>query len=260
MAQPDPASSPDAPPAAPLAAPLVSSPPASGPWAARCLLRATRVGTLATVADGQPHAALVTPACAPDLSPLLLLSTLSDHTRQLHAEPRCALLVVGAPAERNPQTAPRLALTCRAAPADDPFLRARYLAVHPYAELYAGFGDFSLWRLSILGGRFVGGFGQARRLRPADLLPDPQAVAAIAAAEPGILAHCNTAHADALAAIACGAGGQEGDWRMVAADMDGCDLAAGEAVLRIAWSAPVSDPGGVRQALVALARAARGPV
>ena len=58
---------------------------------ARKLLRAARSGTLATAVDGgQPFASLVTPACAPDLSRLLLLSNLSEHTRHLCAEPRCS--------------------------------------------------------------------------------------------------------------------------------------------------------------------------
>ena len=83
------------------------SDPAPG-WEARKLLRAARVGTLASVADGQPFASLVTPACAPDLSLLLLLSDLSEHTRHLRAEPRCSVLVVGSQQGPNPQTTPPL--------------------------------------------------------------------------------------------------------------------------------------------------------
>lgn len=227
-------------------------------WQARQLLRAARAGTLATAVDGQPYAALVTPAAAADFSPLLLLSALSEHTRQLRAEPRCALLVAGAPAGPNPQTAPRVTLTALAEPADDPALKARFLAIHPYAALYAGFGDFSLWRLQPMAAMFVGGFAQAIRLRRHDLLPDPASVAAVAAAEASILSHCNTDHPDALAAIAQAAGGAAGEWRMAAVDVDGCDLAAGEIVLRIAWSAPVADVAGIRAELVQLARIARG--
>ena len=70
-------------------------------WEARRLLRAARVGTLASAADGQPFASLVTPACAPDLSLLLLLSDLSEHTRHLRAEPRCSVLVAGRAGERQ---------------------------------------------------------------------------------------------------------------------------------------------------------------
>lgn len=221
-------------------------------WAARKLLRAARACSLATSLSGQPFASLVTPATAPDLGVLLLLSELSEHTRHLRAEPRCALLVTGPAETANPQTAPRVTVTGLAEPVDDAGLKARYLATHPYAALYAGFGDFALWRIRPMGGLYVGGFARAARLRLADLTPDSGAVAAIAAAEAGIIAHCNTAHPDAMARIA----GRPGAWRMVAVDVDGCDLAQEEQVIRVPWSAPVADPGAVRTELVRLAKPA----
>jgi putative heme iron utilization protein len=223
------------------------------PWEARKLLRAARAGTLASSAAGQPFASLVTPACAPDLAVLLLLSDLSEHTRHLRADARCSVLAVGEPEGANPQTAPRVTVTGLAEPTTDPALKARYLAVHPYAAMYAGFGDFSVWRIRPLGALYVGGFARATRLRAADLAPEAASVAVIEAAAEGIMAHCNADHPDALAVIA----GPPGDWRMVAVDVDGCDLAEGERVIRIHWSAPVADPDGVRPELIRLARAAR---
>ncbi len=220
-------------------------------WAARKLLRAARAGTLATGADGQPFASLVTPACAPDLSLLLLLSDLSEHTRHLRAEPRCAVMVAGAAQDANPQTAPRVTITGLAELADDPALKARWLAVHPYGALYADFGDFHLWRIRPRAALFVGGFARAHRLKQSDLTPDPAAVAAVGEAEARILAHCNEDHAAAMTALAHAAGGTGEGWRMVAADVDGCDLALGEHVLRAPWSAPVADADAVRRELVA---------
>jgi hypothetical protein len=221
---------------------------------ARRLLRAARSGTLATVADGgQPFASLVTHACAPDLSVLLLLSNLSEHTRHLRSEPRCSILVCGAAAGANPQTAPRVTVTGIASVVDDGSLKARFLAVHPYAARYADFGDFHLWRIRPAGALFVGGFARAVRLRQAELAPDPAAVAAIAAAEAGIIRHCNDNHLDALAAIA----GKTREWRMATADIDGTDLAVGEEVVRVHWSAPVIDAGGVQTELVRMTREAR---
>ena len=217
------------------------------------MLRAGRSGCLATSAKGQPFASLVTPACMPDGSLLLLLSRLSEHTRHLVADPRCSIMVSGAPASDNPQTMPRITVTGVAEIIDDRALKARYLAVHPYASLYADFGDFATWRVTLGGGLLVGGFARATRLKAAELTPDADAVAAILAAEPGVLAHCNRDHADALAAIA----GSAGDWRMVTADVDGFDLALGEKVLRFPWSAPVKDAGEVRKELVRMAQAAR---
>lgn len=227
-------------------------------WQARTLLRAARAGSLATTIAGQPFASLVTPACAPDLSVLLLLSDLSEHTRHLRADPRCSLLVAGPAEGANPQTAPRLTLTGLAAPEPDPALKARWLAIHPYAQLYADFADFSLWRIRPAAALLVGGFARATRLKAADLLPPPDAAASVAAAEAEIVAHCNTDHAAAMAAIGAAATGQTGAWAMVAADLDGCDLALADQVRRVDWRAPVSDPAGIRAELVRLARTARG--
>jgi putative heme iron utilization protein len=218
--------------------------------AARRLLRATRTGSLATSGrHGQPFVSLVTPAAAPDGSVLLLLSNLAEHTRHLRADPRCAVLVAGAPAEVNPQTAPRLTVTGLASPHDDPVLKTRYLAIHPYASLYADFGDFRLWRVQPAGGLLVSGFGRAARLRDADLSPDPAAAAALLAEEPAIIARCNQDHPDALARIA----GEKGPWRMVTADADGCDLALEERVLRIHWTVPVASAQDVQRELIRLA-------
>jgi len=228
---------------------------------ARRLIRAAKAATLATVAEGQPFTSLVTPAAAPDLTPLLLLSSLSEHTRHLRAEPRCALLFAGAPEGANPQTAPRVTVTGLAEPVpagEAASLKARWLARHPYAALYADFGDFALWRVKPGGALLVGGFARATRLRLTDLVPEAGAVAALAAAEADIIAHVNTDHADAVAAIACGVlGGAAGAWRMTAVDSDGCDLALEENVLRLGWPTPVGDPDGVRRALIHAARDGR---
>jgi hypothetical protein len=225
---------------------------------ARRLLRAARAGTLATSAKGQPFASLVTPACAPDLSVLLLLSTLSEHTRHLVADPRCSILVCGKPETANPQTAPRLTVTGLAEQVQDAALKARFLAIHPYASLYADFGDFGVWRIKPAAGLYVGGFARAHRVSQAGLTPDAGAIAAIAASEAGIISHCNQDHADAMALIAQAAGEPTGAWRMVTADVDGFDLALDERVVRIPWPAPVSDSRDVRRELVRMTKAARG--
>ena len=227
-------------------------------FAARRLMRGAGAATLATAADGQPFASLVTPAVAPDGSVLLWLSTLSEHTRQLAAEPRCALLFAGPAPERNPQTAPRVSVTGLAAVVEDPALKARWLARHPYAALYAEFADFALWRVRPGGALLVGGFARTERLRPADLLPEPEAVAAVAAAEPSILEHVNAEHANALAAIATGLlGGAPGAWRLAAVDTDGCDLVLGEDVRRLDFLVMARSADDVRTALVDSAREAR---
>lgn len=228
---------------------------------ARALLRGARGATLATQQEGQPFASLVTPAMAPDLSVLLWLSGLSEHTRQLSREPRCALMVQGRAEGANPQTAPRATVTGlaeRVSGDETAALKARWLALHPYAALYAGFADFALWRIRPQAALLVGGFAAATRLRGSELRPSPAAVAAIAAAEAGICAHMNEDHAEAIEIIAVHlCGGEAGPWRMVAADVDGCDLALGERVCRHDFPEPVADLAGMRAALVEAARRGR---
>jgi putative heme iron utilization protein len=225
---------------------------------ARLLIRAARAATLATQQEGQPFASLVTPATAPDLSVLLWLSTLSEHTRHLQREPRCALLFTGEAETANPQTAPRVTVTGLAERVEDAGLKARWLARHPYAQLYAEFADFGLWRIAPQGALLVGGFARATRLRAAQLLPDPTAVAALVAAEAEIIQHVNEDHADALAAIAQGLlGGAAGEWRLAAVDTEGCDLALGEEVRRLAFGRAAADADAVRRELILAARAGR---
>jgi heme iron utilization protein len=231
----------------------MAQPDEASAWEARCLLRAARVGTLATNARGQPFASLVTPACAPDLTILLLLSGLSGHTRHLMADPRCSVLVVGTTESANPQTAPRLTVTGLAERVEIPELKKRYLAVHPYASLYADFSDFALWRIEPVAGLFVGGFGRAARLSKDALIPDADAVKAIAATEASIIECCNRDQPGDMAAIV----GQPGDWRMVTVDVDGFDVAQGDQVARFKWSTPVGEPAGVRRELVRMTEAAR---
>jgi len=134
-----------------------------GPAAA--LILAARAGTLATIAlDGTPYAALVTPAFTPDGFLLLLLSDLSAHTRHLRHNPSCALLLTGAATSDNPQTTPRVTLSCEAVLESDPRGPETFLRMHPYAELYISFADFHLWRLIPKNAHYVGGFAAAAEL------------------------------------------------------------------------------------------------
>src|ERR1700688_4008363 len=135
---------------------------------AKGLLRATRAGALATIDrnTGHPFASLVNVATDSDGSPLILVSRLATHTANLEADPRASLLLASA-GKGDPLAHPRLTLIGTFAPMarDDrqqdaqlPRWRRRFLARHPKSELYAGFGDFSFWRLDVVSAHLNGGF------------------------------------------------------------------------------------------------------
>jgi len=192
-------------------------------------MRAAASASLATAGEkGQPFVSLVTPAVAADGAVLLWISTLSEHTRQLSRNPRCGLLFQGVADGPNPQTAPRVSMTGMAERIEDGRLKARWLARHPYAAMYAGFADFSLWRIVPEGGLMVLGFGRASRLRAEDLSPEPAMVTALEEVEAEALAMLN-GMPERLAAAARSLGGGEGTWRAASLSPDGFDLVDEEA-------------------------------
>jgi putative heme iron utilization protein len=137
--------------------------------AAAALAVAASCATLATLHEGVPHASLVTPAWDVDGQPILLLSALAAHTRHLAADPACALLVLGSTPAPNPQTTPRLSLNGIAIIVPAALAQERYLKTHPYAETYAGFGDFGYWKINVTATQYIGGFAAACHLDVAAL-------------------------------------------------------------------------------------------
>ena len=217
---------------------------ASGDWAgtaplqARRLLRAAAFATLATADEGQPFASLATPAVAPDGAILLLLSDLSEHTRQLRRDGRCSLLALGTPDGPNPQTIPRVTITGRAVLHPDEAARTRWVWHHPHAAFYAGFGDFNIWRLQPDAGLLVAGFGRAARLRAHDLVPDQAVAAMLAPVLDDLLARWNQEHGPA-------------DRHLVSLDPDGADFSCGGSWQRVEFEAPLTDAAAAEAALPA---------
>ena len=231
---------------------------------AKTLLRTARHGALAVLdpLTGAPMVSRVGTATDLDGAPLILVSGLSSHTGAILADPRCSLLV-GKAGKGDPLAHPRLTIGCRAVKlvrgeADQERARRRYLNRNPKAELYAGLGDFSFFRLEPEGASLNGGFGKAYLLERADLLAAGPAVGALAESEQAALDHMNADHADAIAAYATHFARAEGEgWVMTGIDLDGFDLARGDDVRRVFFPAPLENSAELRKVLVEMAGAAR---
>ncbi|MCJ2051337.1 HugZ family protein [Methylobacterium sp. J-070] len=225
---------------------------------ARTLLRSIRSGALATLdSDGTPFASLVTIATDVDGTPLMLLSRLSAHTRNLLADPRCSLLFSQG-GKGDPLAHPRLTVVGRAVQTAEPRARERFLARHPKAKLYADFPDFGFFALDPREGHLNGGFAKAATLTREQLLIDLAGADAIVAGERGAVEHMNADHADALALYAAGSGAEAGlSWRLTGLDPEGMDLMAGERTARVSYPDRVTDMGALRKSLVAMAARAR---
>ena len=229
---------------------------------ARRLLRSVRAGALATLApDGFPFASLVNVATDFDGSPLLLMSSLSAHTRHLEAQPRASILLAET-GKGDPLAHPRLTVTgAIERVADDArraAVRARFLARHPKSALYADFGDFSFWRLDIARAHLNGGFARAAAFEGAALRTDLAGADEIAAIEASAIEHMNADHSDTARLYATKLCGEaDGRWKVTGIDPDGVDLACGDLSARVAFPERVTTADGLRRALADLATAAR---
>jgi putative heme iron utilization protein len=229
---------------------------------ARSLLRRSRRGALATLmaGSGDPYCSLVNLASHPDGSPILLISRLALHTKNLLADPRVSLML-DERAEGDPLEGSRIMLAGHAEEAggdDAIILRGRYLNAHPSAEAFVDFKDFSFFRIRPSGAHLVAGFGRIVDLKPEKFLTDISDAAALLEAEQGAIDHMNADHREATNLYATRLlGAEPADWRCTGCDPDGIDLQAGTKALRLDFPERVRGPGELRKMLVKLADEAR---
>lgn len=226
----------------------------------RGLLRSQPRAALGTLEaeGGGPYVSLVMVATGHDASPLLLLSDLADHTRNLKADPRASLLVDGTQGRAVPLAGERATIQGRIERATDQRLLVRYLARHPDAAAYAGFSDFGLHRLVIERAHLVAGFGRIHWVPAQEVRLETRDAEALAEAEQDILQHMNEDHADAVQLYATRLLGRHGTgWRITGIDPEGADLRRDGEVARLAFDKPVRDAETARVELVRLVKRAR---
>jgi heme iron utilization protein len=132
----------------------------------RNLMQDQGVASLGTLMDGAPYVSLVLVALDDDGSPLLLLSRLAQHAKNLLADPRVSLLFDGTAGLDDPLTGPRLTVLGSVTASTDSAALERYLVRHPTAHAYAGFSDFGLYKVTLARGHWIAGFGQIRWIEP----------------------------------------------------------------------------------------------
>lgn len=242
----------------------------------RALLRGADRASLASAlvrdGSGRPYASLVLLAVDHDASPILLLSDLADHAKNLKADPRVALLVDGTAGYADPLTGPRATVLGRIHLVDESTregssrggsIERRYLARHPSATRYADFGDFRFYRMEIESAHLVAGFGRIHWLTAGEVTFDTASCQALAAAEVEIVDHMNQDHGDALRLIAENLPGRDNlgaetrAWRMTGLDPEGFDLRRGPHLARVPFDSPVTDADSARGAMIALVERAR---
>jgi len=226
---------------------------------ARRLIRGGRTATLATLLDdGTPYASLVKTASDHAGQPVILISRLAWHTRNLEADGRASLLFSPGGSDGDPLEAPRVTAIGRLSRCGEPLCAERFLACHPDAAAYAKFGDFAFWRMAIERCHAIAGFGRIETLEAdAVVLPVETADAARQFAREA-LDHMNGHHKEALGLYATRLLKlPPADWRATALDPDGIDLSDGRRSRRLAFAEPVATALALRATLKGLADQAR---
>ena len=229
---------------------------------ARSLLRRSRQGALATLmaGSGDPYCSLVNVASHADGSPILLISRLAVHTRNVLSDSRVSLML-DERAEGDPLEGSRMMLAGRAEEAGSDelaMLRRRYLNAHPSAELFVDFKDFSFFRIRPAGAHLVAGFGRIVDLTPEQFLTDISDCGALLEAEQGAIDHMNADHRDTMNLYATRLlGAAVADWRCTGCDPDGIDMQAGAVTLRLDFPRRIVTAAALREVLKELAAQAR---
>lgn len=232
---------------------------------ARTIVASARTGALSTIAhrpEGHPFGSVATYALDDRGRPILALSTLAEHTRNVRRDPRASLMV--AEPGDDPLAVGRVTLLGTVRPLEGgerAAARDRFLAVHPEAAQWIDFGDVGLSVLEVSDVRYVGGFGRMSWVTGAEY--------AAAEADPiapmlhDVAAHVNGDHPDALVAYARAYGGFEdpSEPRVTAVDRYGFEVtvrsAGGEHAFRVPFASPVRNAGELRVEMVRLAEEAR---
>ncbi len=229
---------------------------------ARSLLRRSRQGALATLmaGSGDPYCSLVNVASHYDASPILLISRLALHTKNILGDTRVSLML-DERAAGDPLEGARIMLAGRAEEATGEAaktLRQRYLNAHPSAEVFVDFKDFSFFRIVPSGAHLVAGFGRIIDLKPAQFLTEIGDAEGLLEAEQGAIEHMNEDHREAMNLYATRLlGAEAADWACTGCDPDGMDMQAGNIALRLDFPERVTGGTALRKMLVRLAGEAR---
>jgi putative heme iron utilization protein len=230
-------------------------------------MAATSTGSMATMsADdaGYPFGSIVSYALDYSGRPLLCLSDIAEHTRNLTANPKASIMVIEQAERDTDQLAlGRVTLTgevTRVTGEDVPGVNDAYRAAHPQAY-YADFDDFAYYRMTVRAVRYVGGFGHMSWVGADEYgVAEPDPLRPHAAR---ILNHMNDDHADALVAYCRAFAGIPGttEATMLTVDRYGFDVLSvsdvGPRAVRIPFGEICDTTDAVRAATVRLVAEAR---
>jgi putative heme iron utilization protein len=229
---------------------------------ARQFLRSTHSGILSTFStkfEGYPFGSVAPFVLDHDCHPIILISNIAEHTKNIIANPKVSLVVFAGTDDL--QANARLTLIGEAIKIDkqDANLRPRYLRYIPQAASYFDMHDFAFYRIQIAHARYIAGFGKMSWMEGVSITPAANQLAEV---ESRIIEHMNADHTESMKLYCKHFHGIEpSQVEMLGIDCDGFDVKAiknnDELVLRFNFEEHINDAATARAALVAMSKIAR---
>ena len=222
---------------------------------ARNFLKSKTDGVLSTVSlelPGYPFGSVTPYALDNDCNPIILISGIAQHTKNINADSKVSLTIVSG--EDDVQANARLTFIGDASITEDEAAKEHYLRKFPQANKYFEAHDFYFYKIDLKRARYIEGFGKIWWLDPDELLlknifPLEQ--------EQMILNHMNEDHKAALAKYCAEFefGLEPDEFAMTAIDQEGCDISAAGRHTRIPFPEILTDSSQARSMLVSMAKA-----
>jgi heme iron utilization protein len=232
---------------------------------AKQFLRSTRSGVLSSFSAkfaGYPFGSVMPFVLGHDCQPIVLISTIAEHTKNIIANPKVSLLVFAGAEDLH--ASGRLTLIGEAEQLDknDADLMARYCRYFPESTGYLAMHDFQFYRINIAQARYIAGFGRMSWMAGEEIVDVNQSVNTIASLETSMIEHMNADHTDSLLAYCQHFHGvTPSRVVLVGVDSDGFDVEAvindDIKILRFTFESPIFDANSARMAFAALSKSAR---
>ena len=252
-------------------------------YKARQLIRSSTKGYFATILTVKneknkdvfktgcsvPYSTFTMVAFDYDGSPLLLLSDLSEHTKNLKKNKLTSILFNEEqlfrkyfPLYKNkmkfsqnyqdPMSRPRITVIGEISKDTRRSSRIRFLNRHPASNLYAGFNDMNIYKLKMISGHLIGGFAQVKWFSKNELICKSNN--SFLENEEMIMKHMNQEHQESINLYAKSFLGYRGksNWCITGIDPEGFDMRLLNRVMRINFNESLVDTNKLRKFFVTL--------
>ena len=218
-----------------------------------------------------PYNTFVMVAFDYDCSPLLLLSDLSDHTKNINENNTVSILfyedfrnIINFPIfnskklnkeidYEDPMSRPRVTIVGKLNMTKSKSHKERFISRHPASKLYSDFKDMNIYKLNIISGDLTGGFAQVKMFNKNDLIY--KKCKGFKENEMDILNHMNIEHQESVNMYArkllCQTRKKD-NWKMVGIDPEGFDLRNSDKLIRYSFSQPLIDADQLRKEFILL--------